>query len=848
MSVQSRRVKLWGSLRSKDSLSILLLLLLPTVYFGDILAGFQKLYLRDLTRYYYPTKRIIREVVLSGHFPYWNRFYSAGQPMAANPEYEIFYPPQWLIFLPDYDLGYRLHVFFHVYLALIGMYCLLRSMKLSEGPSLFGAITFGLGGVFLSFVNLLPQMFCTAWMPWIFLFARRFLIRPNARDFALASMFLGMQALVGEPMTMAQTGVLVGAYGLYRAWYSPRQIRAVIQNTAMVAGIGVSAVFLAAAQMLPAIDHARDSVRSRPFEFSLVSAWSMPWIRPLELLFPNVLGHISRKNIAWYWGGGLYDGMGSPFIFSVYLGLLALALVVGACFTRPRGGRFLILVAAFAILMALGSHTPLLKALYQSGIASSIRYPEKFALMALVVMTVFAAQMFQQAVSGDRNLIEGVLGFLMGTTIFSGVLAILTFTPLHEKFFVRIWGPSPAWNMKIMLGYSREDWVGAFARGLVLLALFWWLRKREPTKLWVVAAIVFTIVDLTPVTRELVPRMPPHFFTPPPIAREVKGNPRSFRIFHEADWYGTSDVAKAYFSTADAVYWIVRNGMFPMTTATWGFESVLERDYDKTALLPTVDLTDAMWEVKNSGRKNWQGIFAAMSNAAYRTEYRPVEPERKRVRGDMRKSQPVNLIPLPPAPRYYFADQLVRIRDKKEFVEQLSKSAFNRKVGFVHFPAFAPGRGVVERAVETPNEATIHVRAEEKSFLVMSVTPHKYWKATVDGRPAELHIANVGYQGLILSKGAHLVRMQYRNALVPIGVAVSIAGFLIFTLVALFYRVPGPFTVADAAGGVVIATGDPTADGLRASPPDNPAGEKMPVNPATQDRMNRGVDGSVEHR
>ena len=789
-------------MRSKDSLSILFLILLPTVYFGDILGGFKKLYLRDLTRYYYPTKRIIREVVLSGHFPYWNRFYSAGQPMAANPEYEIFYPPQWLIFLPDYDLGYRLHVFFHIYLALIGMYCLLRSMKLSEGSSLFGSITFGLGGVFLSFVNLLPQMFCTAWMPWIFLFSRRFLIRPSIRDFALSSIFLGMQALVGEPMTMAQTGFLVGAYGLYRAWYSGHRIRAAARNTLMVAGIGAAAILLAAAQMLPAIDHAKDSVRSRPFEFSLVSAWSMPWVRPLELIFPNVLGHISRKNIAWYWAGGLYEGMGSPFIFSIYLGLLAFALVVGAAFIRPRGGRFLLLIAAFATLLALGSHTPLLKALYDSGIARSIRYPEKFALTGLVVMIVFAAQMFERAISGDRNLIDGVLGFLMGTTIFSAILAILTFTPLHGRYFTRLWGPTPARNLRIVLGYSREDWVGAFIRGVLLMALFWWLKKGRPGKLWVAAAILFALADLTPVTRELVPRMPPHFFTPPPIASEVRGNPRSFRIFHEVDWYGTSQVAKDYFSTADAVYWIVRNGMFPMTLATWGFESVLERDYDKTALLPTVDVTEALWEVKNSGRKDWREIFAAMSNAEYRTEYRPVEPERKRVRGDMRKSQPVNLIRLPAAPRYYFADQLVRIRDPKEFVKKLSGSSFNRKVGFVHFEPFIPGAGVVERAVETPNEATITVRAAAKSLLVMSVTPHKYWAATIDGIPAKLHITNVGYQGVVVPAGAHVITMSYRNALVPIGVVISISGFLIFGLIAILYRGPGDREIVQEAPSI----------------------------------------------
>ena len=38
-----------------------------------------------------------------------------------------------------------------------------------------------------------------------------------------------------------------------------------------------------------------DSARSRIFEFDLVTAWSMPWAKFAELIYPNILGHISIK-------------------------------------------------------------------------------------------------------------------------------------------------------------------------------------------------------------------------------------------------------------------------------------------------------------------------------------------------------------------------------------------------------------------------------------------------------------------------------------------------------------------------------------------------------------------------
>ena len=50
----------------QDRLAVALLLLIPTLFFSDVLLGFGNFYMRDLTRYYYPTKQIYREVALGG--------------------------------------------------------------------------------------------------------------------------------------------------------------------------------------------------------------------------------------------------------------------------------------------------------------------------------------------------------------------------------------------------------------------------------------------------------------------------------------------------------------------------------------------------------------------------------------------------------------------------------------------------------------------------------------------------------------------------------------------------------------------------------------------------------------
>src|SRR5437867_5855354 len=262
-------------------------------------------------------------------------------------------------------------------------------------------MAFGMGGMYLSEVNLLPILFCAAWLPLTCMFARRFLLRPNLRDFAAASLFLGLQFLVGEPTTVMQTGLLIGLYALYRGWYAQQRVLASVKAVGSIALISLTGLAVGAAQVIPAIDHVHDSARSHPFEFDLVSAWSMPWAKFAELIYPNILGHIAVNRVMWYWGGGLYPGMGSPFLFSIYVGLLTTALCVAGAFVRPRGGRVVLLICVFSAIMALGGHTPILRLLYSAGIATTIRYPEKFAMMGIFAAIIFAAQMFDRLLAGD---------------------------------------------------------------------------------------------------------------------------------------------------------------------------------------------------------------------------------------------------------------------------------------------------------------------------------------------------------------------------------------------------------------------------------------------------------------
>lgn len=765
------------------------LLVLATAPFADVLFGFHKLFIRDLTRYYYPTKRVIREVLQQGHFPFWNRYYSAGQPMAANPEYEIFYPPQWLILLPDYDVGYRLHILVHIWIAVIGMYAFLRSLRLGIRASSFGALTWALGGLVVSMINLLPILFCMVWMPLIFLFTRRFLKTGELRDFSLGALFLGIQMLTAEPTTLIQTWFLMGVYGLFHAWYASDRWKRVAINTGRVALLGIAGAMVGAAQMIPAADHAGESARARAFDWALVSAWSLHPTRPLELIFPTFFGYVDRGG-SLYWASSLYKGTGSPFIFNFYLGVLVAALIAAAFAVRPRGGRAVLLVCAFSYLIAMGSHTPLLRVLYDAGIAQSIRYFEKYSLMGLLSVIVLASMMAQRCLDGDRKALRVAWWFLLVTTVIAAGLFLFSFTDFYKPAFRKVWGTGDTANGRRMISVSGMDWGWAVVRGLIALAVVDLIRHKRFGRVAAMATAVLITIDLSWVTLSTLPRMPRNFFTAPPIVERLDADQERYRLFHEADWYNGSDVAKSYFSTGDAIYWIVRNGLFPMTPATWGYRTVLERDYDKTALLPTVDLVDSMWKVRDAKQPQWADMFMSMSNARYRGFWVKLEDARKQSKGNFKKADPIDFVRQKREnPRYFFAEKLVSYKTPRDFQKLLiAAKEWTPGTVYVDAPAFAPALGKVLSYVETTNTAAIEVEASGRSFLYMSVTPHKYWRAWIDGREVPLVTANVGYQGVVVPAGRHRVTMRYRNTVVVAMAMLSAVSFVLFTLLALRRR------------------------------------------------------------
>src|SRR5205823_8111260 len=83
------------------------------------------------------------------------------------------------------------------------------------------------------------------------------------------------------------------------------------------------------------------------------------------------------------------------------------------------------------------------------------------------------------------------------------------------------------------------------------------------------------------------------------------------------------------------------------------------------------------------------------------------------------------------------------------------------------------------------NAADVEVDSAGNALLICSITRHKYWRATIDGRETRLIPVNLQFQGLFVPAGRHSIRIAYRNPMLIVGGSISIIALAV--LLALMF-------------------------------------------------------------
>jgi hypothetical protein len=739
--------------------------------FIDVLLLENRFYIRDITRFHFPMKKLVADLVRSGEFPFWTPLLSAGQPVAANPNYQLFYPPTWLTFLGDFESAFSFHIVLHFFIVAFGVYFLIRSFRVDPSLAALGALSFSLGGVFLSSANLFPFMFSMAWLPWTLWRARIAMRGPTAARVAAAAIPFGMQCLIGEPMLLVVTAALL----LAAAAATSRGERkgALVASLAAVAG----GVAIGLVQLLPAVRLAADSSRSRGLSWAMVEYWSLPPERLLELLLPKLFGVVpfAASTVPMR---SMYEAEGAPYLYSIYVpSLLLIAALAGFVDRRRRWlGPALILVAA--VVLALGSHTPLLALLYAAGIRF-LRYPEKLMLLAGFAVTVWGAIVLQDLLDCDERRRKTMV--VVGGIVTIAAALVLAFL---GPFFDAVSGGGGA----VVPPEVRSDCLTAVCLlgiATALLAAAGRLRRD----VWTVALFVLVVADVSRLQSMTAPRVDSSYFDRPVMADGLSGA----RLFHQPDWHRDSPTARQYSATAELVMWSLRNGLYPRTGASWDVATVLEKDIDQTLLLPTVDFVESMVELRGR-RREWFEVIGPLAGVTHRGAFRPFSEQSDRT---LEEIAPVVAVPVANHGSYWFAESVERVLDRRDFVQKLAVAKPGARTIYSDTAAPLSGYGAVRHVREEANRIEISVDVRSEAWLYAAVTADRFWRAEIDGAEAEIQRANIGFMAVRVPRGSQTVVFSYRDPLVIAGGVASALSLIIALALIAFRRRE---TVADERG------------------------------------------------
>lgn len=778
--------------------------LAPLLLFMPVLLGGKAIFWGTPMLQFVPWWDLAWSQLLEGHLPLWNNLSGMGAPLLANYQSALFYPPHWaylLLFLAGGRLAMAwamaLMVAAHLAFAGLGMARLVRRLGLGVLSQSLAGLAFGLCGYLVSRAGFLSINAAAAWLPWILL-----CLTPRhlgdgipARQRLALSACLALQLLAGHAQTTWFTWLLAGMWVLFLACNGAYQGNAGedysrlpahrIRWRRLVYGAGLlafgilPAMLLAAVQLLPTAEYLSFSQRSSAVDYELAMTYSFwPW-RLLGLFAPDMFGNPAQGD---YWGyGNFWED-------AVYIGLLPAILALAAlaaAFRRDRGSaepsnsqpglrdlalgigfrRFLILISAGSLLLALGQNTPLFPWLYRHVPGFDLfQAPSRYLLwleVALCLAAALGAETWRRPQGGalywTRLATAGALAVAIGAGLAWYFLGEVRPTFIRASALAGVW---------------------AIGAGVLSLAAPRGSLDHEayPSTAhvaWQWLVIAWSAADLLVAGMGLNPGIPLQAYGRSLQAQQVSRQLSGHRLY-----------------LAPAEEQELKFGRFLRFDS---FAPAQDWVQLRSSLLPNLNLLDSIASVNN---------FDPLLPGSYAAWMVQLERLPEQVQLELYRLMDVSLVhSLDPLTRAI--PQLERVVGGRRLrwvgcslaasgPAQALRLAGSGKVDFEQVvilqsgepdPAVCdPGGTNVEPLLvaDNPSELVISLDAPADGYLVISDTWYPGWRAWAAGREAPLLPANYLFRAVPLEKGEQVVVLRYQPVSFYLGALLSLLALLMF--------------------------------------------------------------------
>ena len=348
--------------RMVDIVLIMILILIPIVFFWNIISSSIMLYRGDGAGYL-ATKEFIKASLFQGQLPLLNRYNALGTPFAADIQNAVFYPFNILILILPVNAGYELYFALHLSLAAIGLFFYLKNITENQIISFSGALVIIFSNILVIRFNHINIMTTVAWVPFILFITDKLLEKGKVKYAIYLGILMGFQFLSGFPQVALYSDIFVFCYYIFYCLHNKIQFKNIIKSTVIFIGtyFGVIAI-----QIIPLAQLTLFSKRGE-ISYGVFTSYSQSWRMLLQTVFPAIWGVASSN---------LYIPVEFP--TDIYIGIIPLTLCIYGVRYHFRDFRVRLYLFAMVIIYALAccGELPLIgRILFKIPIINSFRVP-----------------------------------------------------------------------------------------------------------------------------------------------------------------------------------------------------------------------------------------------------------------------------------------------------------------------------------------------------------------------------------------------------------------------------------------------------------------------------------------
>ena len=711
----------------------------------------------------FPVRSFAAQVMQdTGGFALWNPYLFGGMPYVAAMHGDIFYPTFLLrLFLPV-DVGMTWGMILHLFLCGIFTFAFLRSNRMSFWASLVGGLAFMMSGPIAGLVS--PghdgKLFISALFP-LMLLTLNWGVRDGKQwAWGVLALVSGLGVLTPHPQLYQYMLLGAGAYGLMLAFGGETKI----PTPTAIARLGLSlggillGWLIGAIQYLPVLEYIPWSPRAGGKGWDHAVSYSMP---PEELIngyLPQFSGILND-----YWGrNGIH-------FHSDYIGVAVLFLAVAGYFWGRRAeSRFWLGFLIVAVLWSLGGFTPFYEVVFAivPG-AKFFRAPSTFFYLAMFAISVFAARGTEQLLTKGftRRYLYAWIGFGAVVTLLaaSGVLRDIFINVVPDELRMARFS-DPTARAAMGLGAVRSLVVVLALVGLAVLLE----RKRVATAVAAAALTALMVADLWSVERHYWTFSAPasELYRSDAIIDFLRTQPEPGRVYTMQrtagrDAYLSGDalmvhgirLAVGYHGNEIGRYDLLLGGASEQKNignpVFWQVANMRWIIADDSVISGTERVMGPV--VNGAGHNVWLFRLPGDNPAAWVTPAIMKQPD-DAVEAALNDSR------FPAASVALFApDAPVEGQNLSRAPEPLTIKAA--------VPTYDPGHIVIELDAPAP----------AGSALMVSENYYPGWNATIDGKPAAVHRANLSLMGVPLPAGARKIELTFTSASFERGKLITLA-------------------------------------------------------------------------